>query len=359
MKKSILSSLLCIGVFSLQAQTQANLLPDGDFESSSNKWSFGKDYTTRQAVISVVSSEGRNGSKCAKTISYISGNIGRSSSWMRTKGLSIEGVSGKSYSMSFWASDNVDVSKTSINIKIKKVVMVNGDSDSEPYQDEQYKTININSFTTGNSESGWKQLSATFQVPEDWTSITEVRFNLMDQPNLKIDDIVILEVSVPTVTGLQVERTHSHEAKISWTAVDGASGYQVKVGNGEWLYTNDTHFWATGLSAGAEYTVSVKGANNSAKEANIQITTSASEVSALGEIPYVFIENDTISKQFTPFIFDADTQPVINSLSVDDTEISPENGVYSLNEGEGRTLKVKVTIGDKVWTLEYIGITVK
>ncbi|WP_432153554.1 chitinase [Streptomyces tricolor] len=148
-------------------------------------------------------------------------------------------------------------------------------------------TTDVSTWTP--DSSSWKQLSTTFTTGASTTSVTVYTHGWYGQAAYYADDVSVLGPDgggggdpAPTVpaapAGLSVTGTTSSSVSLSWSAVSGATGYNVYRSGTKITAVTGTSATVTGLSAATSYTFQVTATNaagESAKSATVTGTTSS------------------------------------------------------------------------------------
>ncbi|WP_353051282.1 glycoside hydrolase family 18 protein [Streptomyces sp. Caat 7-52] len=135
----------------------------------------------------------------------------------------------------------------------------------------------------------WKQLSTTFTTGASTTSVTVYTHGWYGQAAYYADDVSVYGPDgggggdpAPTVpsapAGLSVSGTTSSSVSLSWSAVSGATGYNVYRNGTKVTAVTGTSATVTGLSASTSYSFQVTATNaagESAKSATVTGTTSS------------------------------------------------------------------------------------
>ncbi|KUM94090.1 chitinase [Streptomyces cellostaticus] len=158
-------------------------------------------------------------------------------------------------------------------------------------------TTDVSTWTP--DSSSWKQLSTTFTTGTSTTSVTLYTHGWYGQAAYYADDISVYgpdgggggdpAPSIPsTPSGLSVTGTTSSSASLSWSAVSGATGYNIYRDGTKVSAVTGTSATITGLSASTSYSFQVTATNSageSAKSAAVTGTTSASGGGGGGAVP--------------------------------------------------------------------------
>ncbi|ARP72046.1 chitinase [Streptomyces pluripotens] len=135
----------------------------------------------------------------------------------------------------------------------------------------------------------WKQLSTTFTTGASTTSVTLYTHGWYGQTAYYADDISVYgpdgggggdpSPTVPSApTGLAVSGTTSSSVSLSWSAVSGATGYNIYRDGTKVTAVTGTSTTVTGLAASTSYTFQVSATNaagESAKSATVSATTAS------------------------------------------------------------------------------------
>ncbi|MFH8768173.1 chitinase [Streptomyces sp. NPDC017958] len=138
--------------------------------------------------------------------------------------------------------------------------------------------------------SSWKQLSTTFTTGASTTSVTVYTHGWYGQAAYYADDVSVYGPDgggggdpTPTVpsapSGLSVSGTTSSSVSLAWSAVSGATGYNVYRDGTKVTAVTGTSATITGLLASTSYSFQVTATNSageSAKSAAVTGTTAAS-----------------------------------------------------------------------------------
>ncbi|WP_145884340.1 chitinase [Streptomyces sp. BK340] len=159
-------------------------------------------------------------------------------------------------------------------------------------------TTDVSTWTP--DSSSWKQLSTTFTTGSSTTSVTVYTHGWYGQAAYYADDVSVYGPDgggggdpAPTVpstpSGLSVSGTTSSSVALSWSAVSGATGYNVYRGGTKVTAVTGTSATITGLSASTSYSFQVTATNSageSAKSAAVTgTTTSGSTGGGGGNLP--------------------------------------------------------------------------
>ncbi|MEU4037051.1 chitinase [Streptomyces collinus] len=137
--------------------------------------------------------------------------------------------------------------------------------------------------------SSWKQLSTTFTTGPSTTSVTVYTHGWYGQTAYYADDVSVYGPDgggggdpAPTVPsapgGLSVSGTTSSSVSLSWSAVSGATGYNVYRDGTKVTAVTGTSATVTGLSASTSYSFQVTATNSageSTKSSTVTGTTTA------------------------------------------------------------------------------------
>ncbi|MEU9988502.1 glycoside hydrolase family 18 protein [Streptomyces sp. NPDC048045] len=149
-------------------------------------------------------------------------------------------------------------------------------------------TTDVSTWTP--DSSSWKQLSTTFTTGASTTSVTVYTHGWYGQAAYYADDVSVYGPDgggggdpAPTVpatpSGLSVSGTTSSSVSLSWSAVSGATGYNVYRDGTKVSAVTGTSATVTGLSASTSYSFQVAATNSageSAKSGAVTGTTSSS-----------------------------------------------------------------------------------
>ncbi|WOX15799.1 glycoside hydrolase family 18 protein [Streptomyces sp. N50] len=138
--------------------------------------------------------------------------------------------------------------------------------------------------------TSWKQLSTTFTTGASTTSVSVYTHGWYGQAAYYADDISVYGPDggggsdpAPTVpatpTGLTVSSTTSSSVSLAWSAVSGATGYNVYRGGTKITAVTGTSATITGLAASTAYSFQVTATNSageSGKSTAVTGTTTAS-----------------------------------------------------------------------------------
>ncbi|MFF4044335.1 chitinase [Streptomyces sp. NPDC001816] len=148
-------------------------------------------------------------------------------------------------------------------------------------------TTDVSTWTP--DSSSWKQLSTTFTTGASTTSVTVYTHGWYGQAAYYADDVSVYGPDgggggdpAPTVpstpSGLSVSGTTSSSVSLSWSAVSGATGYNVYRNGTKVTAVTGTSATVTGLSASTSYSFQVTATNSageSAKSTAVTATTAA------------------------------------------------------------------------------------
>ncbi|WP_225826884.1 chitinase [Streptomyces naphthomycinicus] len=148
-------------------------------------------------------------------------------------------------------------------------------------------TTDVSTWTP--DSTSWKQLSTTFSTGASTTSVTVYTHGWYGQAAYYADDLSVYGPDgggggdpAPTVpsapAGLSVSGTTSSSVSLSWSAVSGATGYNVYRNGTKVTAVTGTSATVTGLSASTSYSFQVTATNSageSAKSATVTGTTTA------------------------------------------------------------------------------------
>ncbi|MDX2593864.1 MULTISPECIES: chitinase [Streptomyces] len=158
-------------------------------------------------------------------------------------------------------------------------------------------TTDVSTWTP--DSSSWKQLSTTFTTGASTTSVTVYTHGWYGQAAYYADDVSVYGPDgggggdpAPTVPsapgGLSVSGTTSSSVSLSWSAVSGATGYNVYRNGTKVTAVTGTSATVTGLSASTSYSFQVTATNSageSAKSATVTGTTTATGGGGGGTLP--------------------------------------------------------------------------
>ncbi|MES4891694.1 glycoside hydrolase family 18 protein [Streptomyces sp. NPDC096012] len=148
-------------------------------------------------------------------------------------------------------------------------------------------TTDVSTWTP--DSASWKQLSTTFTTGASTTSVTLYTHGWYGQAAYYADDVTVYGPDgggggdpAPTVpaapAGLTVSGTTSSSVSLSWSAVSGATGYNVYRNGTKVTAVSGTSATVTGLSAATSYSFQVTATNaagESAKSATVTGTTAS------------------------------------------------------------------------------------
>ncbi|MEV5145049.1 glycoside hydrolase family 18 protein [Streptomyces sp. NPDC052727] len=148
-------------------------------------------------------------------------------------------------------------------------------------------TTDVSTWTP--DSTSWKQLSTTFTTGASTTSVTVYTHGWYGQAAYYADDISVYGPDgggggdpAPTVpaapAGLSVTGTTSSSVSLSWSAVSGATGYNVYRNGTKVTAVTGTSATVTGLTASTSYSFQVTATNaagESAKSATVTGTTTS------------------------------------------------------------------------------------
>ncbi|WP_435853993.1 chitinase [Streptomyces sparsogenes] len=145
-------------------------------------------------------------------------------------------------------------------------------------------TTDVSTWTP--SATGWQQLTTSFKTGPNTTSVTVYTHGWYGQPAYYADDISLTGPGgstpgdpVPTApTGLRTGAATSSSVALSWTAVSGATGYNVYRDGTKVQAVSGTSATVTGLAASTSYQFQVTATNaagESPRSAAVTGTTSA------------------------------------------------------------------------------------
>ncbi|WP_435858351.1 chitinase [Streptomyces sparsogenes] len=145
-------------------------------------------------------------------------------------------------------------------------------------------TTDVSTWTP--SATGWQQLTTSFKTGPNTTSVTVYTHGWYGQPAYYADDISLTGPGgstpgdpVPTApTGLRTGAVTSSSVALSWTAVSGATGYNVYRDGTKVQAVGGTSATVTGLAASTSYQFQVTATNaagESPRSAAVTGTTSA------------------------------------------------------------------------------------
>ncbi|MFE0513892.1 chitinase [Streptomyces sp. NPDC058964] len=158
-------------------------------------------------------------------------------------------------------------------------------------------TTDVSTWTP--DSTSWKQLSTTFTTGASTTSVTVYTHGWYGQPAYYADDVSLYGPDgggggdpAPTVpaapAGPSVSGTTSSSVSLAWTAVPGATGYNVYRDGTKTSAVTGTSATVTGLAASTSYSFQVTATNSageSPKSAAVTATTAASGGGGGGALP--------------------------------------------------------------------------
>ncbi|QTE00594.1 chitinase [Streptomyces cyanogenus] len=158
-------------------------------------------------------------------------------------------------------------------------------------------TTDVSTWTP--DSSSWKQLSTTFTTGASTTSVTVYTHGWYGQAAYYADDVSVYGPDgggggdpAPTVpaapSGLSVTGTTSSSVSLSWSAVSGATGYNVYRNGTKVTAVTGTSATITGLAAATSYSFQVTATNaagESAKSATVTGTTTSGTGGGGGTLP--------------------------------------------------------------------------
>ncbi|WP_065963875.1 glycoside hydrolase family 18 protein [Streptomyces sparsogenes] len=155
-------------------------------------------------------------------------------------------------------------------------------------------TTDVSTWTP--SATGWQQLTTSFKTGPNTTSVTVYTHGWYGQPAYYADDISLTGPGgstpgdpVPTApTGLRTGAVTSSSVALSWTAVSGATGYNVYRDGTKVQAVSGTSATVTGLAASTSYQFQVTATNaagESPRSAAVTGTTSAGGGGDGGTVP--------------------------------------------------------------------------
>ncbi|MET8770677.1 glycoside hydrolase family 18 protein [Streptomyces sp. NPDC004658] len=159
-------------------------------------------------------------------------------------------------------------------------------------------TTDVSTWTP--DSASWKQLSTTFTTGASTTSVTVYTHGWYGQAAYYADDVSVYGPDgggggdpAPTVpaapAGLSVTGTTSSSVSLSWSAVSGATGYNVYRNGTKVAAVTGTSATVTGLAASTSYSFQVTATNaagESAKSATVTgTTTSGTGTGGGGSLP--------------------------------------------------------------------------
>ncbi|MFI6400985.1 chitinase [Streptomyces sp. NPDC050548] len=147
--------------------------------------------------------------------------------------------------------------------------------------------------------TSWKQLSTTFTTGASTTSVSVYTHGWYGQAAYYADDISVYGPDggggsdpAPTVpatpTGLSVSSTTSSSVSLAWSAVSGATGYNVYQNGTKITAVTGTSATVTGLAASTSYSFQVTATNSageSGKSTAVTGTTTATGGNGGGTLP--------------------------------------------------------------------------
>ncbi|MEV7815434.1 glycoside hydrolase family 18 protein [Streptomyces flaveolus] len=158
-------------------------------------------------------------------------------------------------------------------------------------------TTDVSTWTP--DSTSWKQLSTTFTTGASTTSVTVYTHGWYGQAAYYADDVSVYGPDgggggdpAPTVpaapAGLSVTGTTSSSVSLSWSAVSGATGYNVYRNGTKVTAVTGTSATVTGLAASTSYSFQVTATNaagESAKSATVTGTTTSGTGGGGGSLP--------------------------------------------------------------------------
>ncbi|KOG61160.1 glycoside hydrolase family 18 protein [Streptomyces flaveolus] len=158
-------------------------------------------------------------------------------------------------------------------------------------------TTDVSTWTP--DSTSWKQLSTTFTTGSSTTSVTVYTHGWYGQAAYYADDVSVYGPDgggggdpAPTVpaapAGLSVTGTTSSSVSLSWSAVSGATGYNVYRNGTKVTAVTGTSATVTGLAASTSYSFQVTATNaagESAKSATVTGTTTSGTGGGGGSLP--------------------------------------------------------------------------
>ncbi|MEW2509735.1 glycoside hydrolase family 18 protein [Streptomyces sp. NPDC046870] len=158
-------------------------------------------------------------------------------------------------------------------------------------------TTDVSTWTP--DSASWKQLSTTFTTGSSTTSVTVYTHGWYGQAAYYADDVSVYGPDgggggdpAPTVpaapSGLSVTGTTSSSVSLSWSAVSGATGYNVYRNGSKVTAVTGTSATVTGLTASTSYSFQVTATNaagESAKSATVTGTTASGTGNGGGSLP--------------------------------------------------------------------------
>ncbi|MEU6602272.1 chitinase [Streptomyces flaveolus] len=158
-------------------------------------------------------------------------------------------------------------------------------------------TTDVSTWTP--DSTSWKQLSTTFTTGASTTSVTVYTHGWYGQAAYYADDVSVYGPDgggggdpAPTVpaapAGLSVTGTTSSSVSLSWSAVSGATGYNIYRNGTKITAVTGTSATVTGLAASTSYSFQVTATNaagESAKSATVTGTTTSGTGGGGGSLP--------------------------------------------------------------------------
>ncbi|MFF7442423.1 chitinase [Streptomyces sp. NPDC008122] len=153
-------------------------------------------------------------------------------------------------------------------------------------------TTDVSTWTA--SAPDWQKLSTSFTTGASTTSVTIYTHGWYGTPAYQADDLSLYgpggdQVQLPTApTGLAVGSPTSTSVPLSWTAVPGATSYNVYQGSTKVQTVTGTTATVSGLTASTPYTFQVTAANSageSPKSAAVTATTTSGGGGGGGGLP--------------------------------------------------------------------------
>ncbi|MBG7700395.1 glycoside hydrolase family 18 protein [Streptomyces sp. MC1] len=158
-------------------------------------------------------------------------------------------------------------------------------------------TTDVSTWTP--DSTSWKQLSTTFTTGASTTSVTVYTHGWYGQAAYYADDVSVYGPDgggggdpAPTVpaapAGLSVTGTTSSSVSLSWSAVSGATGYNVYRNGTKVTAVTGTSATVTGLAASTSYSFQVTATNaagESAKSSTVTGTTTSGTGGGGGSLP--------------------------------------------------------------------------
>ncbi|MFF3605484.1 chitinase [Streptomyces sp. NPDC002463] len=153
-------------------------------------------------------------------------------------------------------------------------------------------TTDVSTWTA--SAPDWQKLSTTFTTGASTTSVTIYTHGWYGTPAYQADDLSLYgpggdQVQLPTApTGLTAGSPTSTSVPLSWTAVTGATSYNVYQGSTKVQTVTGTTATASGLTASTPYTFQVTAVNSageSPKSAAVTATTTSGGGGGGGGLP--------------------------------------------------------------------------